>query len=1135
VTYVVPANALGTPTSFTAALVNGYYTEKNGWTVNLATAYRPTLSLTFTTSGSSLNFTQNFADHAAADLGTGAGKIGTTSATSGTNVRAYYYVYDTSLSGCTQNIADDSCYRLQQVRPSEEQNFAIWYSYYRTRHLAMISGAWRVMSDPNLIGTRVAWQATNTRSAADACNSFAGGNTCTGYNDASNSVSGISNLIDEFSASRRTALQNWLRRLTPASASGTSSVAPLRSALDRAGQYYSSTATSNNPYLAFPQQSASPTANPEYACRPNFHLLIAGGVYDDSDSGSYCSNGACGNTDAISRTLPAPDSVSYSGTQRPFADANSNSLADVAFHYWATDLRSGTSNGLANVLLPYIRDRSGGSASAQYWNPRNDPARWQHMVNFTVGVGVRAALADPNIPWTGDAFGGTGFANLLSGAANWPATTLGSNGRIYDLWHAALNSRGEFFSSETPEQIVDAMTSALSRTIDQANVGASLAANSTRLTTQSLLYQASFDTRDWTGRLRAINVNTDGTLGRDAWAATATGNIPAASARNIFTSSAAVASGIDFTWAALGTAGLQPRIGSPDVLDYLRGDQSNEAPNGTYPNGGFRNRGVRLGDIVNSEIAFAGSEDFGYDALVVSSGGTLTGEGLAYPAYLQSKTVASRPKLVMVGANDGMFHGFDGDNGRELFAYVPRSVLLEQISSTDVRSNLVRLADPAYTHRFYVDGSPWVGDAYWGGAWRTVVVSTTGAGAQGVFAIDISDPANVGPSKVLWDIDGQSDPDLGYTIGQAIIGRLNDGNFWAIFGNGYRSSNECAVLYLVRLPDGFTRRISTSAASSCASTPNGLGRPSLHDNQTSGEQGFRIADWAYAGDLRGNLWKFDLTSSNPANWRVAIGNSNSPTPLFHARTATGSSGVPQPITGTIEIGVAPSGITAPNNGGRPAMLWFGTGRYFAVGDRTDVTMQTMYGILDRGDNSAINDATGNSAGSRSMLVEQTRTFGANETGTVSSNAVAYLASGNSRRDGWYINLTTPSGVAPKGERIVGLPLIQRGRLVVATLIPDEDKCAGGGTSSILAVDPYTGGALASNKKFFLGSYMNTSFQNVDFIGSRVGIIRNLVYIGTGSKGYLYSGGTSGNVHVDEVRPDTEGAVRGRVSWREIVK
>jgi type IV pilus assembly protein PilY1 len=1100
VTYVAPPHGSEQEVFFNDALANGFDPTRNSELIDLATGYRPTYS--YDPFGMSTSPGHVYAAHYAADIGPG--KI--TAFDENAKGPAYYYVYDTSLAGCTANLADDNCYALRLVTSTsgpgssdERQNFANWYSYYRTRTLAMSSAAGRAMGHPSLQGTRVAFQALNT------CNSFATGNTCQGYGTAeeekkkkkhkgSTAPASVSNLIRTFDDVALDNLYSWLRRIPAAGNT------PLRAAMARAGDYFrtGSSVASNNPYRERPN-----TADPgvEHACRPNFHLLMTGSVYDGSDSGNYCSGSACGNTDGSPRTLP--DNVSYTGSRRPYSDANTNSLADIALHYWASDLRP----DLANVLLPYFRDRSGGNAEAQYWNPKNDPARWQHMVNFTVGIGVGRSFSDPNIPWTGDSFGGSGYANLLSGAAQWPATTAGSAGRIYDLWHAALNSRGEFFSANVPEQIVAAINAALSRTIDQSDVGASLAANSTRLTTESQLYQASFDTRDWTGRLRSIVVNTDGSLGQSAWEATAPGKIPDAAARQIFTSSAAT-TGIDFTWPALGNAGLQPRIGNEATLNYLRGDQSNEIANG----GSFRNRSVRLGDIVNSEIAFVGTESFGYDALVnladLSSPESVA--GLAYTPYLRSKS--TRTRLVLAGANDGMLHGFDANTGAEKFAFVPRALLLDQISGTDPRSNLVRLADPAYTHRFYVDGSSWVGDAYWGGAWHTVVVGTTGAGGKGVFALDITDPDTMTAAKVLWDLDGHSDPNLGHTIGQPVIGRLHDGQFYAIFGNGYRSTNECPVLYIVRLHDGQVRRLAAGGRSltdSCAE-PNGLGRPSLFDIHPPGAIGYRTTDFVYAGDLRGNVWRFDLRSVNLTNDPPTGAAVNL---VFTAQSANGQ---PQPITGTIEIGAAPAGVSGSGSL-PPAMLWFGTGRWFAVDDRIDTSGQTMYGFVDR---------FGGTIG-RSDLVGQTINVTGANAGTITGSTVPYTAAGTGRRDGWYLDLPR------SGERMVGLPLIQQGRLLFSTVIPSEDKCAGGGTSSILAVDPYNGTGLS--QRIFI------NYPSVDFISSTVGIVRSLVYIGTGSRAFLYAGGSTGSnvtgstIQFEEIRPAGQMGVRGRASWREIVK
>jgi len=646
-------------------------------------------------------------------------------------------------------------------------------------------------------------------------------------------------------------------------------------------------------------------------------------------------------------------------------------------------------------------------------------------------------------------------------------------------------------------------------------IGGSLLSNSTRLTTEAKLFQASYSTSDWTGGLRAIGINADGSLSNASdWDANGPGKIPAADQRRIFTSNGT--SGIAFTWAALGAAGLQSRIGSEALLNYLRGDQANEQSQAN-PNG-FRQRSARLGAIVQSEIAYAGLEDFGYDALVdvnnPSSPASVA--GLAYAAYLQTKL--SRTKLVIVGANDGMLHGVDADTGVEKFAYVPRTLLQEPISVGDPRSTLVRLAEANFSPRYYVDGSPWVGDAYWGGAWHTTVVATTGAGGKGVFALDITDPDAMTAGKVLWDVDGQADANMGYAFGEPVIGRLHDGNFYAIFGNGRESQNQCAVLYLVRLDNGQVRKIPTGGrtlTATCPSAPSGLGRPSLYDVDQPGATGYRTTDFVYAGDLQGNLWRFDLRSVNltndpPTGAGVQL--------MFAARN--GSNQV-QPITGTIEIGAAPSGVTGSPP---PAMLWFGTGRYLTDSDRSDATVQSMYGMVDR----FASGGNANSAKvSRSDLQVQTASVGNSGEGTISNTAVDYTGTGNSRRDGWYMDLPRSR------ERMVGLPLIQTGRLFFSTLIPDTGSCIGGGASSIFVVDPYNGRRLSQR------AFVN--HPGVDFIASSVGIVRSLVSIDAGIKAYLYaggttaSGGTGSTIQFEEIQPVQQASPRGRVSWREIVK
>ena len=1106
ITYVVPPHASATATSFSAALANGFDATQGA--INLAAGYRPTYSYDPTVSAT--NNGHVLADHFSAADATAVGASGVTGAGA-----AHYYIYDTTLSGCTSSTSDDNCYRLQLVTASsgpggsdERPNFARWYSYYRTRNLAISSAAARSMSAATLQSARVAFQGLNS------CNSFANNaSLCNGFlasgNNQSQLSTSVSNLIREFGTTARDDLYAWLRRL-PASGNST----PLRVATARAGDYYRNT-SSNSPNSPYYDRPNTNSPGSERSCRPNFHILMAGGGYDDDNNGNYCSGAGCGNKDGSTFTLG--DGTSSYSPRAPFADggaANTNSLADVALHYWGTDLRP----TLSNNLLPYIRDKSGGSFTAQFWNPKNDPATWQHMINFTVGIGLGATLTDPNIPWAGSTFAGTGYQNLLNGQA-WPSTATES-GRVYDLWHAAINSRGEFFSADTPTEMVAALDASFGRTIAQSNVGAALAANSTRLTTQSLLYQASFDTGDWTGRLRAIRINTDGSLsGTNVWEATASGQIgswdpSAVNARKIFTSDA-LTNGIPFVASnafVLGKFG-----GDANLVNYLRGQQSNEQANG----GALRNRSVLLGDIVNSEMAFTAAEDFGY--AVLPENAALLATSTDYASWL-TNTKSTRIKMLYVGANDGTMRGIDADTGAEKFAYVPRALLNDPISGTDQRSKLALLADPAYTHRFYVDGSPWIGDAFNGSSWRTMVVGTTGAGGKGVFALDVTAPSSFSASNVIFDLDGSTEPDLGFTIGQAVIGRLRDGNFYAIFGNGYRSANECAVLYLVNLTNANIIRISTtegnlnsvsrtSSANACA-TPNGLGRPSLHDQESSTGPGDRVTDYVYAADIRGNVWKFDLTNATPTNWTVAFSSGGNPAPFYTAEDANGNR---QPITGTIEIGRPPQGVS----GTGAAMLWFGTGRYFADQDKTDTSPQTVYGLLDRG---AGNSAIGTGRGS---LVQQTINA---STRNLSTSTVNYGSGQNGNRQGWYADLPA------SGERVVNLPLIQRGRLFVATLIPPADKCDGGGSSVIQAFNPYSGGALV-NSPYVTASAVNFGASiGRDAVTSTVGVIRNLVYIDAGTRAYLYGGGSSGNVLGQEVRPEAQdpGTARGRVSWREII-
>jgi type IV pilus assembly protein PilY1 len=412
-------------------------------------------------------------------------------------------------------------------------------------------------------------------------------------------------------------------------------------------------------------------------------------------------------------------------------------LADIAFKYWSTDLVN-----LTNNLTPYVIDRSG-DATAQYWNPRNNPATWQHMVNFTISFGLGATLVDP--AWGGSTFAGD-YAQLATGAKTWPPVDESAAGsdspedHVYDLWHAAINSRGEFFNADDPAGIASAFQSVFNSIITKNPSSAALAANSTTIQSGTMVYQARYDSSDWHGQLLAYSVNLNGDVGSVLWDASQ--KVPPSASRKILTWNGSA--GTQFNSCTTNLSSSQKAALDRNAsgvndgacsqrLAWLRGDASNELRNG----GAFRDRSISvLGDIVNSGPAYVKDQDHGYGS--TQSGLT---EKSSYATFVASK--ATRLPMVYVGANDGMLHGFRADagsvdSGKELFAYVPAGVY----------SKLSALTDSAYPHTFYVDGSPAVGDAYWSGAWRTVLVSGLGAGGRSVFALDVTSPTAFDASHV---------------------------------------------------------------------------------------------------------------------------------------------------------------------------------------------------------------------------------------------------------------------------------------------------------------------------------------------------------------------------------------------------
>lgn len=1026
VTYTIPKRHDGVTysTTFNAAYRNGFDPSKG--TVDLRTQYR---------------VTRTYYNHDNADNAVALNPAADFSGSTNTGVRAYYYVFDSSNTGCNNTKTDDDCYDLVTLTNAgsaagvaARQNFANWYSFYRTRALTTISGAMSAIGQLSDGTVRLAWQSINA-SSSTSCQGFGttSPGTCRGY-----TATNYDNRIRDLNTSHRSNFYNFLQRFS--SNGGT----PLRTAMIRAGQYFQTSGV-NSPYAEDPQINLGT----ELSCRKNYHVMMTDGIWNTDTVSAY------GNAD--NATVLLGDGTTTYSAQAPYRDSNSNSLADIAFYFWRSDLRT----NLVNNVTPYMPDQSG-TATQKFWNPKNNPADWQHMVNFTVGLGLSGSLTSPL--WGGNTYAGD-YSNLLAGSVNWPTTGTGQAGNVADLWHAAINSRGQFFSAESPKDLGNAFQTILNSILNANPAAAALAANSTSLQNGTLVYQASFDSTDWSGHFKALVVQGDGSVGSAVWDAATL--LPAHGSRNILSHSGTAP--ILFQWANLSASqqaalnadasGVVDGKGS-DRLSWLRGDPTKELRN----NGDHRNRvNTVLGDTINSDPVFVKDENYGYVSLPAG----VPGQG-TYNAFVAGKS--ARVPMIYVGANDGMLHGFradtgDGSSGREIFAYVPAAVY----------GNLSKLTSPTYAHKPFVDGSPSAGDAYLGGSWRTVLLGALGGGGQAIFALDVTDPTSMGTGQVMWEFSDSAD--LGYTIGQAQIARLNDGTWAAVFGNGYNSFSDRAYLYLVNLQTGaLIKKIPAGT-----STANGLSTPTLYDSD-----GDMTLDAVYAGDLQGNMWKFDLTGSNVAAWGVAYAGA----PLFTARN---SSGQVQPITSQPRIGAHP-------NGG--VLVHFGTGQYLTMGDTTSTEVQSYYAIWD--DNLAPVTTTDRSELQAQTIVAETIEFGKSVRET-SGNPITW---GGGIR-GWYLDLLPPSGV--RGERITVSPRLIYDRTLFVTRKPSTDKCVPGGESWVMQLDAVSG-ARYSDPVFDLNN--DNAFTTADNLASgnvasgfktTVGIASAPVFLtGTGG-GYGASG------------------------------
>lgn len=875
--------------------------------------------------------------------------------------------------------------------PEQKQNFANWYSYFRTRILmakSAMATAFSTVDDK----FRVGFHTINNPGAGNS--------------------SGRSLNINDFDATQKNAWYAALFSIVPGS--GT----PLRPALARVGNYYAQSGT-----------RTGLTGDPvQYSCQKNFAILTTDGYWNSGDAG-------IGNRDTkVPASMPVKDGattynpadtglVPGSDFPRPYYASYSpetEALADVAMHYWVTDLRSGSSCTGALGL-----DVCANNVPA---NP-SDPAYWQHMNTITVGMGVDGTLAYP-----GD------LAALQAGTKNWPKPEANNATTIDDLWHAAVNGRGKYFNTKDPASLSASLNAALRAVADVLTYGVGPTSSTSDFKSPDqndyTTYEASYRVMNWTGDIKKFNVDraTGLKTGEALWSAarkldekvnpglTATVHATAYTTRNIVTRRDDTGAAVEFAYDKLSAnqktylcykaTPTGPCVADePSLVNYLRGDATYE---GDYGVAGkrFRNRHDPgettyhkrdlIGTIVNAQPAYVAAEKRIY-------------QDITDPGYSAFKaSTQSRSPVLYAPANDGMVHAFDAATGNELWAYVPSLIMPTGTDENGREKGLRALSyqdggAPAYNHHFYVDASPEIGAVDFlragspitgsspSGDWRTLLVGGLGKGGKGYYALDVTTPATTmaaAKAAVLWEFPSPADAShasvggkMGYSYGKPIIAKTKKYGWSVIVPSGYNNIDDFGYLFILDARTG--------ALLATLKTPSAA--PGLARISALAKSNNRIVKEVYGGDLNGNVWRFDLEDPE----------ASPPKPAQVVQVFSSSSATP--------ITAEPALAVDPNSGDR--WVFFGTGKYLDVPDRSATGTQYLVALKD-------GTVTAPAISSPVSLASLT--------------SVSNLMSGVSGvTQGWRYQLPNA------GERVVNKPVADLRTVVFSTLRPTENPCSPG--------------------------------------------------------------------------------------------
>jgi type IV pilus assembly protein PilY1 len=903
---------------------------------------------------------------------------------------------------------------------------------------------------------------------------------------------------------------------------------PLREALSRVGRLYAGQFDRINDGI--------PTADDpiQVSCQPNFAILSTDGYWTNVNStydnnvniGRQIDNSAMAQQD---NTNTGPYSKQSDGVYDG-GDDSTVGLADVALYYYKTDLRPTGSLNASGVDV----------SSDNVPTTQKDFAAHQHMTTFTLGLGLDGTLSyrrDYESATSGD------FYAIKQGTltGSWPNPVQNAPQALDDLWHAAVNGRGVFFSASNPQELANSLTDTLNALKQRVGAGAAAATSNLQpVAGDNFAFTAQYQTAVWIGDLKArtIDLSTGAISFVELWSAQALLNGRLHTSRDIYTFDASdpyvststtdvgnqmkklcVSTAVGSSWCNDG-AGLTPTeltyfkttqlpqysgysvaqlpfATQENLVNYLRGDQSFEDQGTLLGSDLFRPRAAMLGDIINAQPSDVKAAPFNYSEAGYANFKQCTqGTGSGCPAaQFPTPSVVRRP-TVYIASNDGMLHAIETDvnndpyyqtggiptpevaddtfstgnnngNGAERWAYMPGIVL------PDVH----KLASIPYSHRYFVDGSPVVGDVCIStpcagvNDWRTILVAGLNSGGRGFYALDITNPLK---PRALWefkvrkpsttacatntmsvDTTGGSyvvsttttatgaadDCDLGLSYGNPIITKLKSTGQWVVIVTSGLNNTGLQPLSTNRMGDGkgylyvldaISGRIlykigtdagdpGTAGANYTDATPSGLAKANNWVNDSSVDNTTLAV---YAGDMLGNLWRFDLDSTSSTYLKAV-----------KVAELKDTGGNAQPVTTKPELGLISN----------RRVVFVGTGRFLGTSDKADMSAQTVYAIAD--------DLAGNvTVTDRTPLTEQVIKTVDSTTRTIDTPKAVDWS--NAAMRGWFVDLPD------SGERVSVDVQLQLGTLVVPSNVPSTDTCVAGGTGWINVFDFKTGSFVA---------------------------------------------------------------------------